>query len=344
MSVAISTLIANERKALMTHASPLLSLVIPAYNEVDSAAEIAEFYRDIRAAHPDMNFELIVVDDGSTDGTREALVETLAGIGSARVVSLSRNFGSHAGISAGFAHATGDAALTLSADRQEPLEAISEFIAAWRDGADIVWGLRAVRATKKGVGESFAKGFSRLYGTHSDVPNYPQEGPSQILASRAALDALNAMPELNRNVLAMAAWVGFEQRKIYFEQLPRPHGVSKWTTKRKMKLVVDSFVEFSHAPVQWIAWGGLLIGGIGAVLLLLALVLVFFQGFGAAIALISGLVLAVGGMILVAIGVLGEYVWRAGDDARRRPVYIVKSVSEVPSSVPTHPSSQTGTA
>lgn len=192
----------------MTHATPLLSLVIPAYNEVESASEIAEFYRDIRAAHPDVDFELIVVDDGSTDGTREALLRTLAGVGRARIVSLSRNFGSHAGLSAGFAHAAGDAALTLSADRQEPLEAIAEFIEQWRDGADIVWGLRTLRAVKKGVGESFAKGFSRIYGNNSDVPNYPQEGPSQILVSRPVLDTLNSMPELNRNVLAMAAWVG----------------------------------------------------------------------------------------------------------------------------------------
>lgn len=328
----------------MTHASPLLSLVIPAYNEVDSAVEIAGFYRDIRTAHPDMDFELIVVDDGSTDGTREALVDALDGAGAARIVSLSRNFGSHAGISAGFAYARGDAALTLSADRQEPLEAIADFIAAWRSGADIVWGLRAVRAVKKGVGESFAKGFSRIYGNHSDVPNYPQEGPSQILVSRAALDALNAMPEINRNVLAMAAWVGFDQRRIYFEQLPRPYGVSKWTTKRKMKLVVDSFVEFSHAPVEWVAWGGLITGGLGGVLLLLAIVLAFLQPLGAAVALLSGLILAVGGMILVGIGVLGEYVWRAGDDARRRPVFIVRSVDELSTAPSTQPVPYSGEA
>lgn len=314
----------------MTHAKNLLSLVIPAYNEVDSAGDIADFYRDIRAAYEDVDFELIVVDDGSTDGTREALVVALEGVGASRIISLSRNFGSHAGISAGFAHARGDAALTLSADRQEPLEAIGDFIAEWRDGADIVWGLRSVRAVKKGMGESFARGFSRIYGANSDVPNYPAEGPSQILVSRAVLDALNAMPELNRNVLAMAAWVGFDQRRVYFEQLPRPHGVSKWTTKRKMKLVVDSFVEFSHAPVEWVAWGGLIIGALGGVLLLLALVLVFFTPLGAAVALLSGLILAVGGMILVGIGVLGEYVWRAGDDARQRPVFIVRSIAEVP--------------
>lgn len=320
----------------------MLSLVIPAYNEVESVEEIAEFYRDIQAAHEDIDFELVVVDDGSTDGTREALLKTLVGAGPARVVSLSRNFGSHAGLSAGFAHARGDAALTLSADRQEPLEAIADFIAEWRSGGDIVWGLRKLRAVKNGVGESFAKTFSRIYGANSDVPNYPQEGPSQILVSRQVIDTLNAMPELNRNVLAMAAWVGFDQRKVYFEQLARPHGVSKWTTKRKMKLVVDSFVEFSHAPVEWVAWGGLILGALGAVLLLLSLVLVFFEPLGAAVALLSGLVLAVGGMILVGIGVLGEYVWRAGDDARQRPVFIVRSVNEVPVSTSPQSATQSG--
>lgn len=313
----------------MAPTKPLLSLVIPAYNEVDSAPEIAEFFDSIVAAHPDIDFEIIVIDDGSTDGTSTAFESALAHVPAARIVSLSRNFGSHAGISAGFAYARGDAALTLSADRQEPLEAIGQFIDAWRDGGEIVWGLRSVRAVKKGVGDTFARGFSRVYGANSDVPNYPSEGPSQILLSRAALDALNAMPELNRNVLAMAAWVGFDQRRVYFEQLPRPHGTSKWTTKRKMKLVVDSFVEFSHAPVEWVAWGGLIIGALGGLLLLLALVLAFVTGIGAAIALLSGVVLATGGMVLVGIGVLGEYVWRAGDDARRRPVYIVRRVSDV---------------
>lgn len=313
----------------MAHAKPLLSLVIPAYNEVESAEDIADFYRDIKAAHPDLDFELLVIDDGSTDRTSDALQRSLNGVGTARIVSLSRNFGSHAAISAGFAHARGDAALTLSADRQEPLAAIADFVAQWRDGADIVWGLRSSRAVKKGVGESFARVFSRIYGANSDVPQYPAEGPSQILVSRPVIDVLVTMPELNRNVLAMASWVGFDQRKIFFEQLPRPHGVSKWTTKRKMKLVVDSFVEFSHAPIEWVAWGGLVLGGIGALCLVAAAVLAFLNPLGAVAALLSGLILAVGGMVLVGIGVLGEYVWRAGDDARRRPVFIVRTIADV---------------
>jgi dolichol-phosphate mannosyltransferase len=150
-----------------------------------------------------------------------------------------------------------------------------------------------------------------------------------VLVSRSALTAFNALPELNRNIMAMLAWIGFDQRSVYFEQLPRPHGVSKWTLKRKLKLVVDSFVEFSHAPLQWLAGIGIAFGAIGALLLLTALILVFTPAaVGAGTALIAGLILAVGGVNLGAISVLGEYVWRAGDDSRHRPVYIVRSVTD----------------
>ena len=313
----------------MADTRPTLSLIVPAFNEFEGASEILEFYRQICGTHPQIDFELVVVDDGSTDGTISAIERGLGPDDRVRLVTLSRNFGSHAAISAGLAHAFGAAALTLSADRQEPLDAISQFIDEWMSGADIVWGLRSARATKKGLTDSFATGFSKVYQKYSDVPTYPREGPSQILVTRAVIDVLLEMPELNRNVLAMAAWTGFDQRKIFFEQLSRPHGVSKWTSQKKAKLVVDSFVEFSHAPLQWIAFGGLALGALGAVALLTALVLIFTPAAPAAgTALIAGIVLAAGGMNLVGMGVVGEYVWRAGDDARHRPLYIVKSVTE----------------
>lgn len=315
----------------MTLERPLLSLIVPAFNEVASAEEVAQFYRDIQDAHPEVSFEMVVIDDGSTDGTRDAFIESLSGVGSARVVSLSRNFGSHAGITAGFAHAFGDAALTLSADRQEPLDAITSFIREWQDGGELIWGMRSTRAQGGVINDTFSRVFSFLYSSQSSIPQFPAEGPSQVLITRPIIDALNAMPELNRNVMAMASWIGFDQRKIYYEQLPRPHGFSKWTTKRKVKLVVDSFVEFSSAPVDWIVRGGLILHAGGGIILVGSAILAFLEPFAAVVTLLSGLVVWTGGLVLIGIGVLGEYIWRIGDDARRRPVFIVRSVAEIDS-------------
>jgi dolichol-phosphate mannosyltransferase len=311
----------------MSERASTLSLVVPAYDECEGAQEIVDFYRDIRAAHPDLHIELLVVDDGSTDGTAEAVVAALGPDEDGRVIRLSRNFGSHAAISAGFAACTGDAALTLSADRQEPLEAVAAFVEAWRDGADLVWGLRSTRASKGGANELFARVFSKLFNATSSVPTYPREGPSHILVTRAVLDVLNAMPEANRNVLAMAAWTGFDQRRIHFEQLPRPHGRSKWTSAKKVKLVIDSFVEFSAAPVRWLQVAGMVAGALGLLTLVAALAVAVGPGASGAFPwLIVGLVLVLGGAQIFGLGVIGEYVWRAGDDSRRRPVYVVRSV------------------
>ncbi len=305
-----------------------LSLVVPAYDEREGAQEIVDFYREIRGAHPDLHFELVVVDDGSTDGTAEAVLSSLDAADDAQVLRLSRNFGSHAAISAGLAACSGDAALTLSADRQEPLEAVGAFIDAWRDGADLVWGLRSVRAPQGKMSELFARGFSALFSASSTVPTYPREGPSHILVSRAVIDVLIAMPESNRNVLAMAAWTGFDQRRIHFEQLPRPHGTSKWTSAKKVKLVIDSFVQFSAAPVRWLQVTGAAVASMGLVALVVALVVGLAPGPADAFRwIVVGILLVLGGAQLFGLGVIGEYVWRAGDDARRRPVYIVRSVS-----------------
>jgi polyisoprenyl-phosphate glycosyltransferase len=311
---------------------PVVSLVFPAYNEVENAEAMLAFFAEVIENHPTYRFDMLVVDDGSSDGTAARLLELAGPADRITVVSLSRRFGSHAALSAGLAHAVGDAAITLSADRQEPLEAIGLFLTEWEAGADLVWGLRSVRVQQQRVQGGLAQSFSRVFQRNSDVPTYPADGPSQVLLSRAVIDTLTGMPEANRNLLAMAAWTGFEQRSIHYEQLPRPYGTSKWTFRMKLKLVMDSFIEFSRAPLDWILPAAFSLVALGLVLLLAGLVLALIAlGLAGAVAAICGTVAIVGGLNLAGVGLLGEYVWRAGDDARRRPTYVVKAVTSAAS-------------
>jgi glycosyltransferase involved in cell wall biosynthesis len=310
-------------------ARPLVTLVAPAYNEADNAAGLVAFFQQIRGAYPDADFELVVVDDGSTDGTAQLVREALGEGDVARVASLSRNFGSHAAVSAGFALARGDCAITLSTDLQEPLELIGRFLDTWRSGADIVWGLRKIRSVPPGLANWLSRKFSKVFHRMSDVPSLPAEGPSQVLVSRAVLDAFNAMPERNRNIMGMLAWVGFTQESLYFEQLPRPAGTSKWTNKKKIRLVVDSFVQFSAAPflIAFLLGLGICLAGFAGGL---AVLIVALATLSAPVGwlLILASVFFVGGLNLAALGGFGEYMWRAGDDARRRPVYILRGVQD----------------
>jgi glycosyltransferase involved in cell wall biosynthesis len=307
----------------------LVTILAPAFNEAENAAGLVSFFREVRAYRPELDFELIVVDDGSTDGTAELISEALGDDDVARVATLSRNFGSHAAVTAGLALSRGDCVITVSADLQEPLEAIDRFIDAWQAGNEIVWGTRETRATPRGFANWLSRTFSKVFHRLSDIPTYPKDGPSQVLLSRPVVDVINEMPERNRNVLGMVAWVGFTQTTIFFEQLPRPAGRSKWTARKKVKLVVDSFVEFSAAPFLICFLLGLGISALGFLGALATLIVALATlSAPAGWVLVLAAVFLLGGMNLSAIGGFGEYLWRAGDDARRRPVYILRGVHD----------------
>lgn len=316
----------------------LVSLVVPAYNEAENIAGLVALVGEIGKANPDYRFELIVVDDGSTDGTPELLRGALENSSeTGRIVALSRNFGSHAAITAGFRAARGDCAITLSADLQEPVELVGRFLSTWAAGNDVVWGVRRLRSVPKGIGNAMSRAFSRWFHRWSIIPSYPAEGPSVVLVSRAVMDVVNAMPESNRNIFGIVAWSGFDQAQVAFEQLPRPAGRSKWTNTKKIKLVVDSFVEFSQVPARVAGYLGAIMCVVATLVALVGVLVAISPATGAGFWFVAALALFTGGLNLGFLSVMGEYVWRAGDDARRRPIYVLRSVQDVVGSAPVRP-------
>ena len=304
----------------------LLSLVVPALNEADNVPGLLHRADLIAAELGEVQMELVVVDDGSTDDTSALLTAAEGHPYDLRVVRLARNFGSHAAISAGLRECRGDCAVVLGADAQEPSSLVHEFLDLWRAGNEVVWGVRRSRASRGFLAESASKLFSFLFTRYAGLENYPAEGPSGVLVGRQVIDDLNGLDEINRNVLALIAWLGYDQVVCYYDQLPRAHGDSRWTTTKMVKLAVDSLIQFSSMPLRACTFGGI---GIAMIGVLYALVLV---GRGiAGVSTPSGwptllvVVLVLGGTQLIVVGIVGEYLWRAVEQVRGRPLFVVRS-------------------
>jgi polyisoprenyl-phosphate glycosyltransferase len=310
----------------MTGTSPTrVSVVVPVLDEAPTVAALVDRFDEIRDLAPEYRFEFVVVDDGSTDGTVDLMAAHAETRDDLRVIVLSRNFGSHYAISAGLAEARGRCVIVIGADLQEPPELIRELLDAWRDGSDIVWGVRRTRAGQRRVGRLVSNLFARLLHRFSELKTYPVSGPSVFLITDQVSEVIQSMEDRHRNVLGLIAWSGFTQSEVLFDQRPRASGRSKWSRSSKLKLAVDSFVAFSFAPVRFMSYSGLVIALAGfvyaGVLLVRRLVVgPVVEGWTTVVVV----VLVIGGFQLLMLGVLGEYVWRNADEARRRPLYVVR--------------------
>jgi dolichol-phosphate mannosyltransferase len=246
------------------------------------------------------------------------------------VVRLARTFGSHYAISAGFAECRGDCAIVLGADLQEPPSLVTDFLANWENGAHVVWGVRRTRSGRSRQRELASRAFSVLFTRYAKLANYPPEGPSGVLADRCVIDELARMPEHNRNVLALIAWLGFTQTRVDYDQVPRKHGKSRWTKRKMVKLAVDSMIQFSSMPLRLFTFGGI---GVAVAGLVYAVTLVVraFLGVGTPSGWPTVLVvlLVLGGMQLSVVGIIGEYLWRAVEESRQRPLFVVRDVRVV---------------
>ncbi|GAB4046349.1 glycosyltransferase family 2 protein [Catellatospora paridis] len=311
----------------MTKRRPLVSIIVPALNEADNVAALIKRYCQFPVENPDYDFELVVIDDGSVDGTAQRVVDLAPPEERVTVVRLSRNFGSHYATSAGFANCAGDCAIMLGADLQEPASLIADFLANWRAGSEVVWGIRRLRVGRSALAELQSKAFSWLFAKFTDLKNYPAEGPSGVLVDRIVIDELNKMEEQNRNTLALVAWLGFTQTRVSYDQEPRRNGESRWTRRKMIKLAVDSLIQFSSMPLRACTYTGITVALLG-----LAYALLLIGQNIAGTQTPSGwptilvIMLFIGGAQLAMIGIMGEYLWRGVEESRRRPHYVLRSV------------------
>lgn len=309
----------------MTAAQPVFSIVIPLHDE---EAVLPLLYERLVAVLDSLqgDSEVILVDDGSRDGTYGLAVELHNRDPRVKVVRFSRNFGHQIALSAGLDLASGDAVVTMDGDLQHPPETIPDLVGAWRDGHDIVYGVMAERQ-----GESVAKGvtaraFYRFFGWLANIDSPAAAGDFRLV-DRKALNAFRAMRESNRYLRGMFSWVGFRQTGVAFVSPPRPAGRSKYTFGRMIRLATNAIVSFSDRPLRLALTLGFVVS-LGSVLFGLSAVVVKLTG-GFAVpgwASIMILVGIVGGIQLMVIGVIGEYVARIYDEVKRRPLYVVREL------------------
>lgn len=308
-----------------TREPSLISVVAPVLNEEEV---LPTFYERVRVALEGLEWELVLVDDGSRDSTPDQLARLAAEDGRVRVLALSRNFGYQAAVTAGLDHASGDVVVTIDADLQDPPELIPQLVDRWKEGADVVYAVREVREGEGWLKLTTARWFTRLFVRLARLDIPPNAGDFRLLG-RAALQSLRAMPERARFLRGLTVWVGFNQASVPYRRDPRFAGETRYGWRTLLRISVDAVSSFSHAPLQ-------LAGVLGLIVSFLAFLgipyVIGAQLLGYYVEGVSTLLFAVlflGGVQLVTLGIIGEYISRIYDEVKRRPLYIVKARTNV---------------
>ena len=303
--------------------SVTISVAIPVYNEVES---LPELYQRVCAVMDDLgeSWELILVDDGSSDGSTEIIHSIAVDDERVQPVFFARNFGHQIAITAGLDHSRGAAVVIMDADLQDPPEVIIDLVAKWREGYEVVYAVREEREGETRFKKLTAALFYRLINRIADV-NIPLDTGDFRLLDRVVVNTLNRMRERHRFPRGMAAWVGFRQVGVPYQRAERFAGETKYPIRKMIRLAINAVTGFSYFPLQLAIYFGFICAGISALAIPIVIVLRLAGSqafFGQATTLIA--VLFLGGVQLISIGILGEYVGRIYDEAKGRPLYIVR--------------------
>ena len=304
--------------------TPTISVVTAFYNELQNLPLFRERVTSMFDALQ-VSGEIVLVDDQSSDGSDAVAKQWASEDRRVKYIRLSRNSGSHAAFSAGLSYATGDCAVLLAADLQDPPETVRELFDRWRDGSDVVWAVRLAREGETRSTKAFAAAYYWVMRRIA-LPTMPAKGADFLLVDRKVVDAYNAIAEKNTSILAMILWMGFRQSFVPYVKQARHSGRSKWTFGKKIKLFIDSLVSFSYVPIRAMSAAGLGMAAAGFAYALLVVVgrLAGWISTGTGFAALMTVLLVGQGSTMVMLGVLGEYVWRTYDEARGRPRYIVE--------------------
>jgi dolichol-phosphate mannosyltransferase len=304
---------------------PSLSVVVPVKDEEENVGPLAERLGVVLQELTE-RWEVVLVDDGSVDGTYRRLVELHESDGRFKVLRLSRNFGHQIAISAGLDFAQGDAVVTMDGDLQHPPEVIPELVRRWQDGAQVVYGVMAERQGESQLKATTARVFYWSLAKLTDI-DVPRSAGDFRLVDRVALDAFLGMRERSRYLRGMFSWVGFEQAGVPYASPPRVAGRTKYTAGRMIRLASDAIVGFSDRPLRLALNLGFLVS-FGALLFGLSAVVSKIFGVFVVPGWTSVMVLVgvVGGVQLIVMGIIGEYVGRIADEVKQRPLYVVRAV------------------
>jgi len=310
----------GERNGIQTS----LSVVSPCFNE---APVVEAFYRELKAVLSSLTpyvHEIIFIDDGSTDSTLDVLNRLAAADGAVRVYSFSKNFGHQMALSAGVDVSTGDVLVMLDSDLQHPPSLIVDMLKLWEQGFDVVSARRTTTAGVSWTKRLTSRMFYRVINWLSDTPIADGAADFCLLSGRAQA-ALKAMPERHRFLRGMVAWIGFPRAYVSYEAPMRPDGQSKYNVFRMLSFAREAVFSFSAAPLRFATGGGTLVAACGGVYLVYVLVRYLTlddlaRGWGSLIAT----VLILGGVQLVFIGLIGEYLVRVFEEAKGRPLYLFK--------------------
>lgn len=305
--------------------TPMLSLIVPVKDEEAAIAPFVDRVVPILDAITNSaGWEIIFVDDGSTDATLAAVISARRAYGTIKCLSLSRNFGKEAALSAGIDHVIGQAVIPMDVDLQDPPEVLFEMVAQWRDGSDVVLGIRRSRVSDHWMKRSTADLFYRAHNWMSR-DKIPEHAGDFRLLDRKVVEVIRAMPERNRFMKGLFAWGGFRQTTVEYDRAERENGRSKFNYWKLWTLALDGITSSSTMPLR--IWS--YIGGVAALLAIAYAACIFIKTliFGSTVAGYPSLFIAItflGGVQLISLGVLGEYIGRILTEVKQRPLYVVR--------------------